>query len=123
MIKAAGRAARSAYAFQSSANVWWSDTRHQSSTRAQNLTIWQIPTEQSQALAQLAQRSMQLQITVQDGTCRSTTRRQRESPDQADQRHLRCSRRNLVCNIARPALLSLQLRVSAFDGGGFRGKS
>ena len=37
-------------------------------TRAQNLTVWQIPSEQSQALAQLAQRGMQLQITVQDGT-------------------------------------------------------
>jgi uncharacterized protein YaeQ len=36
-------------------------------TRARNLDVWQIPAEQSQALAQLAQRSMQLQVTVQDG--------------------------------------------------------
>ena len=29
--------------------------------------MWQIPAAQSQALATLAERSMQLQITVQDG--------------------------------------------------------
>ena len=35
--------------------------------RLSNLTVWQLPAEQSQALAGLAQRSMQLQVTVQDG--------------------------------------------------------
>jgi uncharacterized protein YaeQ len=29
--------------------------------------VWQIPAEQAQALAQLASRSMQWQVTVQDG--------------------------------------------------------
>ena len=29
--------------------------------------VWQIPAEQSRALADLAQRSMQLHVTVQDG--------------------------------------------------------
>ncbi|MEJ5895438.1 YaeQ family protein [Aquabacterium sp. G14] len=68
LMKAAGRARKvSLYAFQSSTNVWWSNIATKL-TRAQNLTVWQIPSEQSQALAQLAQRSMQLQITVQDGT-------------------------------------------------------
>jgi len=37
-------------------------------TRATNLTVWQIATHQSQALAEFAQRGMQLQVTVQDGT-------------------------------------------------------
>jgi uncharacterized protein YaeQ len=68
LMKAAGRARQvSLYAFQSSTPIWWSGIATKL-TRAQNLTVWQIPTEQSQALAQLAQRGMQLQITVQDGT-------------------------------------------------------
>jgi uncharacterized protein YaeQ len=32
-----------------------------------NLSVWQIPADQSRALSTLAQRSMQLQVTVQDG--------------------------------------------------------
>mgnify|MGYP002132855720 CR=1 FL=1 len=68
LMKAAGRARKvSLYAFQSSTNVWWGNIASKL-TRAQNLTVWQIPTEQSQALATLAKRSMQLQFTVQDGT-------------------------------------------------------
>jgi uncharacterized protein YaeQ len=30
--------------------------------------VWQIPAEQAQALSALAQRSMQWQVTVQDGS-------------------------------------------------------
>ncbi len=68
LMKASGRArAVSVYAFQSSTPIWWDGLVNKVS-RASNLTVWQIPTEQSQALAALAQRSMQLQITVQDGT-------------------------------------------------------
>ena len=32
-----------------------------------SLQVWQLPAAQSQALAALAARSMQLQVTVQDG--------------------------------------------------------
>ena len=68
LMKASGRARRvSLYAFQSSTPVWWSGIATKL-TRASNLHIWQVPHEQSQALAKLAQRSMQLQLTVQDGT-------------------------------------------------------
>jgi len=68
LMKASGRArAVSVYAFQSSTPIWWDGLVNKVS-RASNLTVWQIPTEQSQALAALAQRSMQLQVTVQDGT-------------------------------------------------------
>jgi uncharacterized protein YaeQ len=31
------------------------------------LSVWQLPHEQAQALSALAQRSMQWQVTVQDG--------------------------------------------------------
>ncbi|MBI2732292.1 MAG: YaeQ family protein [Aquabacterium sp.] len=68
IMKACGRARQvSVYAFQSSTNVWWSNIATKL-TRPGNLTVWQVPSEQSQALAALAQRSMQLQFTVQDGT-------------------------------------------------------
>ena len=36
-------------------------------TRTERLAVWQLPAEQSEALAALAQRSMQIQVTVQDG--------------------------------------------------------
>ena len=35
--------------------------------RLSNLAVWQLPAEQSQALARLAARSMNLQVTVQEG--------------------------------------------------------
>ena len=68
LMKASGRARQvSLWAFQSSTPIWWSGIASKL-TRAQNLTVWQVPTEQSQALATLARRSMALQVTVQDGT-------------------------------------------------------
>ena len=36
--------------------------------RAANLVVWQVEAAQSQALARLAARGMQLQVTIQDGT-------------------------------------------------------
>jgi uncharacterized protein YaeQ len=68
LMKASGRSGRvSVYAFQSSTPIWW-DGIATKLTRAPNLTVWQIPHTQSQALAVMAKRSMQLQLTVQDGT-------------------------------------------------------
>ena len=68
LMKASGRARKvSLFAFQSSTNVWWNTVANKL-TRAQNLTVWQIPTEQSQALATVAKRTMQLQVSIQDGT-------------------------------------------------------
>lgn len=68
LMKACGRADRvTVWAFQSSTPVWWSGIANKL-TRASKLTVWQVPSDQSQALAAMAQRSMQLQITVQDGT-------------------------------------------------------
>lgn len=57
----------SVYAFQSSATVWWTGifTRL---TRFHNLTVWRIPEIQSTELATLAQRTMELHVSIQDGT-------------------------------------------------------
>ena len=56
----------SVYSFSASTPIWWSGIATKV-TRARNLSVWQVPAEQSQELATLAQRSMQLQVTVQDG--------------------------------------------------------
>jgi len=53
--------------YGSSAAIWWAAIRNKL-TRLTNLAVWQIDPEQSQALAALAQRAMQWQVTVQDGT-------------------------------------------------------
>jgi uncharacterized protein YaeQ len=54
------------YCFHHAAEVWWRGIENKL-TRLSNLEVWRIPPEQSQALAQMAQRSMQLQATVQEG--------------------------------------------------------
>jgi uncharacterized protein YaeQ len=54
------------YAFGSAADVWWRGIETKLA-RLEKLQVWRIPTEASQALAQLAERSMQLQATVQEG--------------------------------------------------------
>ncbi len=65
--KAHGRAGRvSVYCYAYSTPIWWAAIEGKLS-RMPRLAVWQIPAEQSQALAALAERSMQLQVTVQDG--------------------------------------------------------
>jgi uncharacterized protein YaeQ len=54
------------YAFSSAADVWWRGIEGKLA-RLANLAVWRLPAGQSQALAQLAQRSMQLQATIQEG--------------------------------------------------------
>ncbi|MDI1237383.1 MAG: YaeQ family protein [Polaromonas sp.] len=68
LMRAAGRAERvTVYSFASSTPVWWK-TIESKLTRAANLVVWQIEAAQSQALAKLANRTIQLQVTIQDGT-------------------------------------------------------
>ena len=68
LMRAAGRAERvTVISFSNSTPVWWKGIESKL-TRAANLVVWQIEAAQSQALAKLAERGMQLQITVQDGT-------------------------------------------------------
>ena len=54
------------YAFNHAAEVWWRGIESKLS-RLDKLQVWRVPTDQSQELAALAQRSMHLQATVQDG--------------------------------------------------------
>ncbi len=54
------------YCFHHAAEVWWRGIGNKL-TRLDKLQVWRIPTEASQALAGLAQRSMQLQATIQEG--------------------------------------------------------
>jgi uncharacterized protein YaeQ len=55
------------YPFANSADVWWRGIETKL-TRLSNLSVWRIPSAASQALAELAERSMQLQATIQEGT-------------------------------------------------------
>ena len=67
-MKASGRAERvTVLSFSHSTPIWWGAIATKI-TRAANIAVWQIPASESQALAELAERSMQLQVTVQDGT-------------------------------------------------------
>lgn len=54
------------YAFHHAAEVWWRGIETKL-TRLSNLAVWRVPAEASQSLATLAQRSMQLQATIQEG--------------------------------------------------------
>ena len=54
------------YCFNHAAEVWFKAIENKVS-RAKNLQIWRVPTLQSQELAKLANRSMQLQATIQEG--------------------------------------------------------
>jgi uncharacterized protein YaeQ len=67
LAKACGRSQRvTVYAYAASAPVWWKGIADRVA-RLSNLTVWQIDSGASQTLASLAHRSMQLQVTVQDG--------------------------------------------------------
>lgn len=68
LLRAAGRADRvSVLSYSASTPIWWGGIATKL-TRASNIEVWQVPAAQSQALAELAQRTMQLQVSIQDGT-------------------------------------------------------
>jgi uncharacterized protein YaeQ len=67
MMKACRQADQVAvYAFHHAAEVWWRGIENKLS-RLGNLSVFRVPAEASQQLAALAQRSMQLQATLQEG--------------------------------------------------------
>jgi uncharacterized protein YaeQ len=67
LMKACGRSKKvTVYGFSTTTPVWWASIKDRMS-RVKNLTVWHIPAPQSQALAALATRSMDLQVTLQDG--------------------------------------------------------
>ena len=65
--RACGRAdAVVVYTYGRGAELWW-DRSRVALERARNLRVMSLPAAASQELAKLAQRSMQLQCTIQDG--------------------------------------------------------
>lgn len=67
LARACGRAPQvSVYAYSSAVPVWWAGLERDVA-RLANLRVWQVDADESRALAALAQRSMQLTVTVQDG--------------------------------------------------------
>ena len=54
------------YAYGPAAEVWWRGIEGKLA-RLDKLSVWRIPSADAQALAELAQRSMALQATVQEG--------------------------------------------------------
>lgn len=66
--RACGRADQvRVYAYSRNAERWWQDAQS-ALLRPDNLTVIALPPAATQALAELAQRTMQIQCTVQDGT-------------------------------------------------------
>lgn len=55
------------YCFHHAAEVWWRAIENKL-TRLSNLEVWRVPTLASQELVTLAQRSMQLQATLQEAS-------------------------------------------------------
>jgi uncharacterized protein YaeQ len=54
------------YCYAHPSEVWWKGIESKL-TRLDKLQVWRIPSEASQSLVALAQRSMQLQATLQEG--------------------------------------------------------
>ncbi|WP_353236278.1 YaeQ family protein [Diaphorobacter ruginosibacter] len=54
------------YPFHHAAEVWWKGIENKLA-RLDKVQVWRIPAEASQQLATLAERSMQLQATIQEG--------------------------------------------------------
>jgi uncharacterized protein YaeQ len=66
ILKACGKAKQVlVVTFNHAAEVWFKPLEGKI-VRAQNLRVLMLPSEQSKALAQLAERSMQLQFTIQE---------------------------------------------------------
>lgn len=67
ILKACGKSDKVlVYSYSSVANIWWNQTGSRVE-RAKNLKVVHIPSEASLELAGLAERTMQLQCTIQDG--------------------------------------------------------
>ena len=68
LLKACGKADEVVlYCFSHAAEIWWRGIESKLS-RPQNLSVLRVPSAAAQALIPMAQRSMQLQATIQEGT-------------------------------------------------------
>jgi uncharacterized protein YaeQ len=66
LVKACGKAdAVRVYCFHHAAEIWWKRIEGKLS-RLDKLEVFRVPAEASQALAHMADRSMQLQALIQD---------------------------------------------------------
>ncbi len=66
ILKACGRSSQViVYSYSSTSNIWWGQIAGKVE-RAKNLSVFNLSATTSQALTRLAQRSMQLQCTIQD---------------------------------------------------------
>ena len=67
LVRACSKADRViVYAFHHAAEVWWKSLENKVS-RLEKLEVWRVPSIASVGMAALAQRSMQLQATIQEG--------------------------------------------------------
>ncbi len=67
LAKACGRSDRvRLWTYHPATPIWWAGIEGKVA-RLANLEVWQIDPADSQAMAKLAERSMQLQVTVQEG--------------------------------------------------------
>ena len=62
------------YAFGHAADIWWRGIETKLA-RLARLEVWRLPSEQALELAALAERSMQLQATVQEGAITMSSQR------------------------------------------------
>ena len=74
--KACGRADQvTVYAYGRGAEMWWKETGGDLARHA-NLSVWSLPVEASKTLAELADRNMRLQFTLQEGVMFVTDEKQ-----------------------------------------------
>lgn len=67
LVRACGRSKRvTVFTYGGTSGAWWAAVSAKLA-RVRNLTVWQLPPEQVTALGALADKSMDLQVTVQDG--------------------------------------------------------
>lgn len=67
LVRACGRSQKvTVYTFSSTSAAWWAGVVNKLS-RVKNLTVWQLPPEQTQALGALVDRAMDVQVTLQEG--------------------------------------------------------
>jgi uncharacterized protein YaeQ len=67
ILKACGRATQVlVYAYGSSADIWWKQVSGKLA-RTRNLEVWRIAPEIAEAMEKLCERTMQLQVTIQEG--------------------------------------------------------
>lgn len=66
ILKACGRAGEvSVYAYGNSADIWWKPLANKLA-RTKNLSVWRIDPDAAEQLERLCERTMQLQVTIQD---------------------------------------------------------